>query len=52
MNRESILARLDELHGALTKTLSNYNALEGARQECELWLKKLDENDQIKKEGE
>lgn len=45
MNRSQLIERLKELDVAIKQTLSNFNALEGARQECELWLKKEEEAD-------
>ena len=44
MNKELLEQRLDEIEKALQQLLANYNAMEGAKQECLVWLKKIDEN--------
>ena len=51
MTKELLEARLKEIEQALQQILANYNALEGAKQECIAWLKKL-EDGELKNEHE
>lgn len=41
MNKEQILARIDELQKTAQQALANFNAIQGALQECQLWLDKV-----------
>ena len=42
MNKEALEQRLVALRGQLAQVEANGNAIAGAMQECEFWLKRLD----------
>lgn len=62
MNKEDLLKRLREIedqkaqkislinqhNAAINQLQAQYNGLEGSKQECELWLKKLEDIDSTK----
>ena len=41
MNKEAIEARIAELRSQMAAVHANYNALNGAVQDCEYWLAQL-----------
>lgn len=43
MNITEVNERIAELEQALKQAIANFNALEGARQECEIWKNKLEQ---------
>ncbi len=43
MNIEKLKERLKEIEGHIAQTLANYNALVGAKNECENWIKNSEE---------
>jgi vacuolar-type H+-ATPase subunit E/Vma4 len=47
MGKEEVEKRMVELQNALKRVEAQGNALVGAIQECEYWLKKLEEPEQV-----
>ena len=43
MNREAVEKRLEELRSSFEQAISNANAIQGAIQDCEYWLKIIEE---------
>ena len=52
MNRDFVKARLDSVNQQLQQTLANYNALLGAKQECEIMLAELDKPEIVNNDAE
>ncbi len=52
MNRDFIKARLDSINNQMLQTQANYNALLGAKQECELMLSEFDKAEIVNNDSE
>lgn len=44
---EKLTGRIAELEQSMQQLMANYNACLGAKQECESWLKKLEEKEEV-----
>ncbi len=42
MTKEDLIKRIQELDAGMQQAIANYNAMDGAKQECTAWLKKLE----------
>jgi hypothetical protein len=47
MNKDSFQERLKELEKMSHQSIANFNVIEGAKQEIQFWLNKLDESKKV-----